>query len=217
MITLSAKIREVSGKKTKTLRKKGILPAVLYGPKIKSLSLEVNTKKFEKIYQESGETSLISLEMPGEKKKTLVLIHEIQRDPLTDKISHIDFYQAPLEEEITVKVPLVFEGDSPAVKELGGTLVKIFHELEVKTKPENLPKEIKADISSLKTFEDALAIRDLKVPAGVEIIKESDEIIAEVLPPEKVEEELAKPVEEKVEEVEKVEEKKEEAEEPTEE
>jgi len=211
MLTLLAKIRQISGKKTKTLRKKGILPAILYGPKIKSSSLEVDSKEFEKIYQEAGESSLVSLEVEG--KKIPVLIHEIQRDPLTDKILHIDFYQAPLEEKITAKIPLIFEGFSPAVKELGGTLVKVIHELEIKAKPEDLPKEIKVDISSLKIFEDILTIKDLKVPIGVEILKNPEEIVAEVFPPEKVEEELAKPVEEKVEEVEKVEEKAEEKEE----
>jgi len=211
MLTLLAKIRQISGKKTKTLRKKGILPAILYGPKIKSSSLEVDSKEFEKIYQEAGESSLVSLEVEG--KKIPVLIHEIQRDPLTDKILHIDFYQAPLEEKITAKIPLIFEGFSPAVKELGGTLVKVIHELEVKAKPEDLPKEIKVDISSLKIFEDILTIKDLKVSIGVEILKNPEEIVAEVFPPEKVEEELAKPVEEKVEEVEKVEEKAEEKEE----
>lgn len=216
MLTLSAKIRQISGKRTKNLRKKGILPAILYGPKIKTLSLEVDSKKFEGVYQEAGESSLISLEIDGPigqsygaSKKIPVLIHEIQRDPLSDKILHIDFYQAPLEEKIEAKIPLVFEGDSTAVKELGGTLVKVIHELEVKAKPENLPKEFKVDISTLKTFEDTILIKDLKVPTGVEILKNPEEIVAEVSPPEKVEEELAKPVEEKVEEVEKVEEKKE--------
>lgn len=211
MLSLTAKIRKISGKKTKNLRKEEILPAVLYGPKTKTLSLEVGYKDFEKIYQESGESSLISLEVEG--KKIPVLIHEIQRDPLTDKIIHVDFYQVPLKEKITARVPLVFEGEAPAVKELGGTLVKIIHELEVKAKPEDLPKEIKVDLSVLKTFEDAILIKDLRVSEGVEILKNPEEIVAEVNPPEKVEEELTKPLEEKIEEVERVEEKPKEEEE----
>ncbi len=206
MLTVSAKIRKILGRQTKNLREKNILPAVLYGPKAENLSLEVDSKKFEKIYQEAGESSLISLEIDS--KKIPVLIHEIQRDPLSDKILHVDFYQAPLEEKILAKIPLVFEGESPAVKELGGTLVKVIHELEIKAKPENLPKEIKVDISTLKTFADTILVKDLKVSEGVEILKNPEEIVAEAKPPQKVEEELAKPVEEKVEEVEKVEEKK---------
>jgi len=209
MLTLAVKTRQIIGKKVKVLRKKGLLPAVIYGPKIKPISLALDVKEFEKTYQEAGKSSLIKLELPELKKEYLVLIHEVQRDPLTDKFIHVDFYQAPLGEEIEAKVPLVFEGETPAVKELGGTLIKNISELEVKALPQNLPKEIKINVESLITFEDTISIKDLKVPSGVKILKDLDEIVAQVTPPEKVEEELEKPIEEKVEEVEKVEEEKE--------
>lgn len=210
MISLLVKIRRELGKRVKKLRKKDILPGVLYGPKLKkALPLELAEKHFEKIYQEAGESSLISLEIEGEDKRYPVLIHEIQRDPLTGKIIHVDFYQVSLEEEIVARIPLIFEGMAPAVKDLGGTLVKNISEVEIKTLPQKLPKEIKVEVSGLKTFEDNIRISDLKLPEGVKLLKEPEEIIAAVLPPEKVEEELVKPVEEKVEEVEKVEEKKE--------
>ena len=207
MIILSAKIRKDLGKKTETLRKKGILPAVLYGPKIKNLNLEIDLKEFEKIFEVAGESSLISLSINGKKPKFLVLIHQIQKDPLTDKPIHVDFYQPLLEEEIEVAVPIILEGSSPAVKELGGTLVKNISEIKVKAKPQNLPHEIKIDISRLKTFEDNIKILDLKLPEEVKILGELEEILVFVSPPEKIEEELAKPVEEKVEEVEKIEKK----------
>lgn len=206
MLTLSAKIRKDLGKKVKSLRKRGILPAVLYGPKIKTQSLEIDLKEFEKIYHETGESSLISLEI--ENKKTPVLIHDVQKDPLTERPIHVDFYQPSLKEEIEVRVPLIFEGEAPAVKELGGTLVKNISEIEVKALPQNLPHEIKIDISKLKTFKDNILIKDLKLPEGVKILRNPEEILAFVAQPEKVEEELEKPIEEKVEEVEKIEEKK---------
>jgi len=208
MLTLSVKTRQIIGKKVKVLRKNGLLPAVIYGPKIKPISLALGVKEFEKTYQEAGESSLIKLELPELKKEYLVLIHEVQRDPLTDKFIHVDFYQAPLGEEIEAKVPLVFEGEAPAIKELGGTLIKNISELEVKALPQNLPKEIKINVESLITFEDTISIKGLKVPSGVKILKDPNEIVAQVTPPEKVEEELEKPIEEKVEEVEKVEEEK---------
>ncbi|PIW91527.1 MAG: 50S ribosomal protein L25 [Candidatus Nealsonbacteria bacterium CG_4_8_14_3_um_filter_37_36] len=213
MLSLSAKIRKDLGKKVKNLRQKGILPGVLYGPTRqkggypkKAQPLELNEKQFEKVYKEAGESSLISLEVEG--KRFPVLIHEIQLAPLTGKPIHVDFYQPALEEEVTVEVPLVFEGTSPAVKDLGGTLVKNISELKIKAKPQNLPHEIKVNIESLKTFEDNIKISNLKVPEGVRILKGPEEFVASVSPPEKVEEELVKPIEEKVEEVEKVEEKK---------
>jgi large subunit ribosomal protein L25 len=207
MLILAAKIRKELGKKVKSLRKEGFLPAVLYGHKIKNLNLEVDLKEFEKIYSKAGESSLISLNVEGKKQKFLVLIHDIQFDSLTDKPIHVDFYQPELKEEVEVTVSLIFEGVPPAVKDLGGTLIKDISEVEVKAKPQNLPHEIKVDISSLKTFEDNIKISDLKISPGVKILKEPEEIVASVSPPEKVEEELEKPVEEKVEEVEKVEKK----------
>jgi len=223
MPTLSAKIREKVGKKVKDLREKGILPAVLYGHKIKNLNLELDLKEFEKIYKEAGESSLItlviakgkdeaeasslSLNVEEKKQKFLVLIHDIQFDHLTEKPIHIDFYQPELKEEVEVTVPLIFEGEAPAVKDLGGTLVKNISEVEVKALPQNLSHEIKVDIGNLKTFEDNILIKDLIVSKEVKILKEPEEIVAVVARPEKVEEELEKPVEEKVEEVEKVEKK----------
>jgi len=209
MLSLSAKARKDFGKKVRILRQKDILPAVLYGPKIKKTqSLEIDYKAFEKVYKTAGESSLISLEIEGEDKKIPVLIHEIQKNRLTGKISHIDFYQPSLEEKTVVKIPIVLEGTSPAVKESGGTLVKYISEVDVKALPQNLPKEIKINVENLNTFEDNILIKDLKLPEGVEILRNSNDIVASVLPPEKVEEELEKPIEENVEEVKKVEEKK---------
>lgn len=212
MLTLSVKIRNILGKKTKKLRKRGIVPAVLYGQKIKEpLNLEVDSKGFGKILKEAGGSSLIGLDIQGGKKEEfLVLIHDVKKDSLTGDPVHIDFYQPNLEEEIEAKVPLVFEGEALAVKDLGGTLVKNVSQVLVKAKPQNLPKEIRLSISSLKGFEDSIAIKDLQAPEGVKILGDQNNTVAFVAQPEKIEEELAKPVEEKVEEVEKVGEKKEE-------
>jgi len=211
MQTISAKIRKEVGKKVKKLRSQGILPAVLYGPKTETLSLEVDEKDFEKIFQEAGESSLISLEI--DKKKFLVLIHAIEIDAISKKTIHVDFYQPRLDEEISAEVPLVFIRESVAVKELGGTLIKNMHEIEVKALPQNLPHEIKVDLEKLKTFQDNILIKDLIIPQGVRILKGPDEMVALVSQKVKVEEELSKPVEEKVEEVGKVEEKKKDTEE----
>lgn len=219
MLSLSAKIRQIQGKKVKSLRQKGVLPAVLYGPKTKGENLEVNAKEFDKVLTQAGESTLISLEVEGKKDKYLVLVHDISRDPLSSKPIHIDFYQPSLKEEITVKVPIILEGEAPAVKALGGTLVKNIAEVEVRALPQSLPKEIRVSVTSLATFEDHIFIKDLRLPEGVKILKDPGEIVAHVAPLEKVEEELQKPIEEKVEEVEKIEKEKKEKveEEPAEE
>ena len=198
------------GRKTASLRQKGILPAVLYGPTIKTLSVEVDMKQFDKVLKEAGESSLATLEVEGEKGKSekyLVLIHEINRNPISLEPIHADFYQPNLEEEVEVSVPIILEGESPAVRELGGTLVRNISEVEVRAKPQDLPKEIRVSAEKLITFEDHILIKDLPLPGGVRIMKDPDEIVALATAAEKVEEELQKPIEEKVEEVEKVEKK----------
>ena len=202
MISLSAKIRKNSGKKVKALRKKGVLPAVLYGPKISSTPLEIDLKEFEKVYKEAGESSLVSLK--ADSKEFLVLIYDVARDPLTLAPTHVDFYQPDLEKEVEAKVPIIFEGEAPAIKDLGGTLVRNIAEVEVKALPQKLPKEIRVDVTDLKTFEDRILVKNLSLPEGVKVLKEPDEIVAYVAQPQKVEEELEKPIEEKVEEVERV-------------
>lgn len=203
MLTLSVKIRKKFGKKVKNIKKAGILPGVLYGPRLKgNQHLEINLKEFEKVYKEAGESSLISLDI--EEKKIPVLIHDLQKDSLTGEFIHVDFYQPKLEKEIEVKIPLIFESEAPAVKELGGTFIKHISEVRVKALPQNLPHGIKINIGGLKTFEDTVLIKDLVAPEGVKILNNPGEIIASVVSPEKVEEELEKPIEEKVEEIEKV-------------
>jgi large subunit ribosomal protein L25 len=208
MLTLQANIRKISGKKVKQLRVQGIIPAVLYGPALKKpVNLQVDLKQFENVFNQAGETSLLSLEFGKDKVQTL--IHAVCHDPVSGQPTHIDFYQPSLDEKMEAAVPLVFEGESLAVKELSGTLVRNMSEVPVRALPQDLPKEIRVDISKLKTLEDEILISDLQVLPDVELLRDSRDIVAVVAPPEKVEEELEKPIEEKVEEVEKVEKEKE--------
>jgi len=204
MVILSAKIREKE-EKNSNLKEKGQIAGVLYGRKIENKNLKLNYKEFENAYKESGLSTLVTLKIEG--KEVPVLIHDLQKDPLTGSFSHVDFYQPNLHEKIGAKVPLVFEGISKAVKDLEGTLVKHMQEIEVKAIPEKLPREIKVSVEGLETFEDTIVVKDLDIPEGVEVSRDPEEIIVSVSAPEKVEEELEKPIEEKEEKEEKEEEK----------
>lgn len=208
MLSLKAEKREIVGSKINNLREQGLLPGVLYGPKIKNINLKLNQKDFEKTYEQAGESSLISLDVDGEKYS--VLIYEVSNESIKGNPEHVDFYQPILTEKVEANVPIIFEGESPAIKDLGGTLVKEIQEILIKALPEKLPREIKVDVSQLKELESEILVKDLNLEEGVETDKEPEEIVAIVMPPEKVEEELEKPIEEKVEEVEDVEEEKEE-------
>ncbi len=186
---MEAKLRKISGKKVKILRKSGIIPAVLYGPKIKEpQSLEMDYEKFSKTYQEAGESSIIKLKIDKEEKN--ILIREIQKDPLSGKFLHVDLYEVPMTEKIKLSVPLEFVGDSEAVKGLGGVLIKNIMEVEIEALPKDLPHDLKVNLSKLNTFEDNIKIKDIEAPGGVKIIANFEEIVASVIPP-RAEEELA--------------------------
>jgi large subunit ribosomal protein L25 len=211
MITLDAKVRE------KKSRNATEIPAVVYGPGEKNFSLAVDAKEFRKVFREAGESSLVELIIEGNpasakatagQGKHPVLVQEIQREPMSGDIIHIDFYQPNLKKEVEVAVPLNFVGVAPAEKDLGGTLVKNISEIDVKALPQDLPHEIQIDISVLKTFEDRILIKDLKLPEKVTVSKNLDEIVASVLAPQNIEAELAQEITEDVEGVEKVEKEK---------
>ncbi len=209
MISLKATIRNIFGKKVKSIRNEGKIPAVVYGPGEKNANIEVDEKEFKNTFKKAGESSLIELSIEpfdsaqGKQGKKSVLVHKIQKNPVSDKIIHIDFFQPSLTQEVEVNIPLVFEGTAPAEKDLGGTLVKNILEIEVKALPQNLPHEIKVSIDSLKTFQDHILVKDLILPEGVEVLKKPDEVVVSVVPPQKVEEDLAQEIKENVDDIEK--------------
>ncbi|HBT81397.1 hypothetical protein A2757_00855 [Candidatus Giovannonibacteria bacterium RIFCSPHIGHO2_01_FULL_48_47] len=187
MPILKAEKREITGKKVQNLRKRGKIPAVVCGAGEKGILLQIPEKDFEKVFRQAGESSLVELEVGAERKN--VLIHEVAFDPVEDRPLHVDFLQVRLDKPIRAKVQLVFEGEPLAVKNLGGILVKVAHELEVEALPRDLPHEIRVDISGLQNLGARLAAKDLKLPRGVKIHAPLDEILVLVEAP-KSEEEL---------------------------
>ena len=175
-LTIEAEKREILGNKLKDSRQDGKLPAVLYGRKEKSASLFIDSIKFDKIFKEAGESSVITVKT-GDGDKS-VLIHDVQFSPISGKPVHVDFYAIEKDKKVEVDISLVFVGESPAVRELGGILVKVLHEIKVEALPADLPSELEVDISKLKDFESQIHVKDLIVPATVTILNESDEVIA---------------------------------------
>lgn len=204
--TITALKREITGKKTQDLRDKGVLPIVAYGPKQETISLQIDAKDFNKAFKEVGYTGLINLDIAG--KKTPALVRDLQFDPIKNNIIHVDFYTPDMTQTTEVAVPLTFIGEALAVKDLHGELVKNIDELEIEALPQDIPHEINVDISVLNTFEDRILAGDIKLPAGVKLLTEPEQIVALVTAHQEVEEELAKPIEENVESVEKIEKEK---------
>jgi large subunit ribosomal protein L25 len=187
MTLIKAKKREKQGKQNESLRDEGILPAILYGEGIKNVSIEVTEKEFEQAYKEAGESSLISLEL--DKDKYDVLIHQIAKDPLSDRFIHVDFYKPSTKKRVEAEIPLVFKGESLAVKDLGGILARELNGLIVKGLAHNLPREIIVDISGLNNFEDRIYVKDLELPEGIESQRAENEIVALVVPQKEEKEE----------------------------
>ncbi|HDO23858.1 MAG TPA: 50S ribosomal protein L25 [bacterium] len=173
---LNAETRNIFGKKLEKERKEGKLPAVLYGKKVENEPLFVDAKEFNKVWEEAGENTIIKLKTSASDVE--VLIQDVDLDPMKNKPLHIDFLAVEMDKPITAAVPLIFEGIASSVKELGGVLVKVIHEIEVEALPKDLPHEIKIDISKLATFEDKIHLGDIVLPKGVKIIGSSEEVAA---------------------------------------
>ena len=185
MLALKAEKREIVGKKVGTLRKKGFLPAVVYGPKVKALSLVVEKSHFATILKKAGESTVVDLhiEENGKDHTYGVLIHDVVKDALTGQLKHVDFYAVDMAKTVKAEIPLHFTGESPAVKELGGILIKILHEVEVEALPMDLPHEFTIDISGLKNLEDKIKIAHIPHGQKVKILADANETIALVEPP----------------------------------
>jgi len=160
----------------KSLRNKGILPAVVYGRSEEATPISVDHKTFEKVYHKAGESSVITLQGLGEEKDAL--IHDVVVHPVSGKILHADFYAIEKGQKVTVSVPIEFDGEAPAVKELGGILVKVMHELEMEVLPKELPHALHVDISKLATLEDKITVADIILPPSAVITDELEEVVA---------------------------------------
>ncbi len=198
-LVLQASPREIVGKKVKTLRADGKLPAVLYGHGLAPAHITISTHDFETAFQAAGQNTLLELKVEGDKTYN-VLIHDLARDAVHDRPLHVDFYRVKMDEEIRTNVPLHFTGESTAVFQDGGSLLTSLEELEIETLPAHLPANIEVDISVLDNFEKTITVADVKAPEKVKILNDLDEMIARVEPP-RSDEELAELDSEIVEEI----------------
>lgn len=189
IIVLKADRRTVEGKATKKLRQANTIPAVVYGHGVKSQMLAVDAIAFQKAYRVAGSSSLVDLVIDGG-APTKVLIHAVQQHPTKTTPIHIDFYQVTMTEKLQTEIELHFIGDSAAVKESGGILIRTIDKIKVECLPGDLVPSIDVDLSALKTFEDRIHVRDIAVPKGMTVLDGGDEVVASVTPP-RSEEELA--------------------------
>jgi len=175
MLKLKAVKRDVA-EKPEEIRESGAIPAVFYGPKESSQAITVKALEFDKVFKEAGESTVVVLEVDGTEHETL--IHDVAYHPVRGTVSHVDFYVIEKGKKVQVNVELTFEGVSPAEKTLGGTLVKVMHEVEIEAMPKDLPHEIVVNVESLVDFDSKITAGDIVMPTGVTLLTDSEEVVA---------------------------------------
>lgn len=184
-ILLEAAPREAQTK-GKHLRIRGIVPAVYYGKGQKSQPLQVSYQSFKKVFDKAGENTIIELSIDG--KKTPVLVHEVQYDPIMDTVSHVDFIHVDMQQEVTTSVKVVTLGIAPAVKNMGGILDIQKHEIKIKCLPKDLIHSIEVDVTGIVDFHTSVHVKDLKVPSTIKILDNMEDTVVTATPPRAEEE-----------------------------
>ncbi len=176
-VELLAQVRTETGSKAaRKLRALKRIPAVLYGAGEAPTNLTIDLKEFEKVWMDAGESSIVSLRGLSSDKD--VLIQEVSVDPIYGVPTHVDLYAVRKDVKVEVDVEIMWTGTAPAEKELGGTLIKVMHEITIEALPKDLPHEIEVDIANLKTFDDQIRIADIKLPSGVTAVADPEEVVA---------------------------------------
>lgn len=171
-------VERVKKSKLNELRSKGLIPAVCYNAKNETISIAVNSRDFQKIWKEAGETSKIELNTA--KGKISAMIHEVQLDPVKGYPLHIDFYRVEKGQKVTVGVPVEFQGVASVVKEQGAMLVKVLHEIEVEGEPQYIPQSIIIDITPLVDLDSQILAKEIPLPNNVVLKTNEDEVVVSV-------------------------------------
>ena len=179
-LQLEATTRETLGKKVRFLRRKGVTPVHLFGHSVKSEALQCDTAQLQHILTQKGKTRLISLKLDKDKKPRSVVLREIQKDPRTGELLHVDFYQVRMAEKIKVDIRIVLVGESPALKLKENTLAHELTHLNVECLPDNIPSDVNLDISSLTEPDQMIRVKDIVLGEGVAILNDPGSVVARI-------------------------------------
>ena len=187
--TLQATTRTVLGKQVKRLRREGLVPANIYGHNRQSEAVQIPQRELELVAREAGSSGMVELQVDGEKGVRNVLIRRLTYNAVTRRPIHADLYHVRMDEPIVAEVPIHLTGEAPAVRDENGNVLPLLSHVRVRALPGDMPSMIMVDISGLLHVDDAIAVRDLKLPAGVEAILDPDELVTKVNAPRVIVEE----------------------------
>jgi large subunit ribosomal protein L25 len=191
-VSLKLDPRPDSGHTVRGIRRKGQLPAIIYGHGLDSVKVVVDGREFVKAFQKVGRNQLVDLQIAQEPVRK-ALVREVQRNPRNGDLLHVDFYQVNLTEKIESEVPLEFEGEVELVVKGEADLQRGLHQLRIESLPTDIPPVITVDISGLKEIDDEIRVKDLKLPAGVEVLDEPEDLIVKIAKHEEEKEEAPAP------------------------
>jgi len=177
--TIKAEKREVTGTTAvKRLRRTGVVPAVIYGAKQREYAIQLDARTFSELARKHSHNFLVNLEIEGANEKSkLAIVQDIQRDPLNGALIHIDFRAVSESDVIHAAVPIELHGEPTGVKNGGGLLEQLVHEIEIFCRPADLPELIVNDVESLDVGQ-GLKVSDLNLPKGVSVKMDGDVLIA---------------------------------------
>ena len=198
-LTIQATKRDILGKKSRFLRRQGITPTHIFGHNIKSLALQCDTAKLQRIIAQAGTTRLIALEIDGDKQPRSVFIREIQKDEVRGRLLHVDFFQVLKTEKIKADIPLVLVGEAPAMQIKGRMLTHALTSISIECLPDKLPPQIEIDLSPLEEVEQAIYVSNIKLSPDITLLTDPAQLIVKVSEVEVEEEEVVAKVEAEVE------------------
>ena len=182
-LNITVEKRDILGKKVSNLRKAGITPLHLYGSGIDPQSLQCDTVELSKIISQAGTNIPVTVKVSGSKDDSLCFIREIQYHPVTDRLIHVDFFRVDVEKSVRAEVPIMLEGTSPAVRSAGGTLLQPLQTVTVEALPLDVPASLILQADLLIDFETKLYVSDITVDSSIQIINDSEELVASVVAP----------------------------------
>ena len=177
---LKAEKRTIIGKKVKGLRREGLIPAVLYGPKTEPIPIQCDKRELQHVLARAGGTNMISVRIGKARQPKMALAREVQRDVITGDLYHVDFYQVVMTETVKTEVNIILSGEPPAVQQAEAMLLQGADSVEIECLPGDLIHSIEVDVSTLLEIDDAIYVKDLQVPDNVTILTDGNELVAKI-------------------------------------
>ena len=174
-ITLEGSLREVLGKKCRSLRNNGIIPGQIFNSK-HNINVQFEEKALQNVLKEAGTTSLIEVKVEG--KKHNVLVKETQYSLNRQKVTNIDFYEVNMKEKVVTTVPVKMIGNNPLIEEKGAVLVLGADSIDIEVLPTKIPDVIEVDVAIIKTFSDSIKASTINLPDGISLVSNPDTMIA---------------------------------------